>query len=375
MADTPTPAPHGPLATDEAEEYNPSIEDLARVAQVEYAFSTGRTLRRPHEPQWFINHAFDRGNHYVVWSEGRGLVIPPAPSHRQRLAVNLVGALNRVRASKFLRSRPMPITIPATSDVGDRQNARFTTKALEYQARRLRMEQKYGDVVRLAQLMGHGYWWFHWDPTVMCKVKFSDPMTNEAQIEEIQGGDIRLEVDSPWGLLVGDAACHYIGDQPWIVRLKQRPLDEVRARFSETGKYVVGELGKDDALKYEEQVAALNPQGVGGLGLSEGRETLRGSQGESEKTHILVKEYFEHPCPDYPKGRYMVVAGGVLLKNVEALPYGFHDMPNPYPVVDFPDIPRVGQYWITTICEQLVSPQREYNLLRSKLAEHIRLCV
>ncbi len=363
----------------ETPSYTPTPEVQAKIAIVDNAFTRGRTIRRPHEPQWFINHAFDRGNHYVVWAEGRGLTVPPAPSHRVRLTVNLVGPTNRARASKFLRARPVPVVVPATNDIDDRQNARFSSKALDYQTRTQRLEQKYADAVRIAQLMGHGYWWFHWNPNKTAKVRIKDDTTGQSSVELIGGmgveggGDLEVEVDSPWSTLVGDAALHFIGDQPWIVRLKMRPLDEVRARFPEEGQYVSGEASHDDALRYEEQVATLNAQGVGGTGLSEARETRAPETEEGKKTHVLLKEYFEKPCPDYPEGRYLVVANGVLLKDQPSLPYGFSDMANPYPCVDFPDIPKVGQYWATTICEQIIGPQKEYNLLRSKLAEQMRL--
>lgn len=371
MADT--PITQGPLSNPEGAPYTPTVADQAWIAKVEESFTRGRQIRRPHEPQWYVNSAFDRGNHYVVWSSGQGLIVPPAPTHRVRLTVNLVGPINRARISKFLRKRPVPVVIPATSDIDDRQNARFTAQALQYQTRRLRLEQKYGDAARFAQLMGHGYWWFHWDPTVMARVRYTDELTQQSMVEEVQAGDVVVEADSPWSLLVADPAIHYIGDQPWIIRLRMRSLDYVRSRFPVAGKYVSGEASHDDALRYEEQIATLNAQGLGGAGLSEAREARAPENEQGGKTHVLLKEYFERPCPEYPKGRYIVVANGVLLKKQDELPYGFSTMANPYPVVDFPDTPRVGQYWITTICEQLIPVQKEYNLLRSKLAEHLRL--
>jgi hypothetical protein len=70
----------------------------------------------------------------------------------------------------------------------------------------------------------------------------------------------------------------------------------------------------------------------------------------------------------------MVAASNVLLKEQDELPY-FADLQNPYPCVDFVDFEQAGQYWGTTIVEQLIQPQREYNLIRSKLAQHLRLMV
>lgn len=354
--------------------YEPNEKDRKLIKEVEDAFARGRTIRRPHESQWFVNIAFDRGNQYVVWNaQGLGgLTTPEAPRHRIRLVINLIQPTLRARASKFLKGRPVPIVVPATSDIDDRQNARFTSKALEYQTRRCRLEQKYGDAVRHAQLTGHGYWWFNWDPTITARIRTKDPLLQTPIVDEVQGGDVVVESDGPWSLLVGDPACHFIGDQPWIVRVKVRPLTYIRGRFTDTGKFVPGETSQEDALRYEQQVAQLNSQGMGGAGLSEAREA-RGGGETPEKTHAVVREYFEKPCPDYPQGRYIVTAGGVLLKQQDFLPYQFHDLANPYPCVDFPDLAQVGQYWGTTICEQLITPQKEYNLLRSKLAEQLRL--
>jgi len=88
---------------------------------------------------------------------------------------------------------------------------------------------------------------------------------------------------------------------------------------------------------------------------------------------VQVLEYFEKPCPSYPRGRYIVYAGDVEVRHEEELPYGFADLPNPYPVVEFPDLLSATQFWSATLLEQLIDVQREYNLLRSKLAEHLRL--
>lgn len=368
------------------EDYTPSEADRRAIRMVEEAFVRGRQIRRPHEQQWFVNKALERGNHYVVSVEGRtGLSTPPAPSYRVRLTINLISPTLRARASKFLKSRPVAEVVPATGDPEDRQNARFTSRALAYQTRKQRLEAKYGEAVRTAQLTDHGYWWFSWNPDAATRIKVTDPLTKEASIEPISGGtgggDVEVEADGPWSLLVGDGTIPFIGNQPWIVRVKVRTLAYLKGRFPGRGDYVAGEIGKDDALRYEQQIGTLNSQGTGGGGLSESRETPSGAQGSGQeadatnpdKAHALLKEYFERPCPDYPKGRYAVIANGVLLKSQEELPYGFDDMANPYPCVDFLDYPQVGQYWGTTICEQLAQPQREYNLLRSKLAEHLRV--
>jgi hypothetical protein len=88
---------------------------------------------------------------------------------------------------------------------------------------------------------------------------------------------------------------------------------------------------------------------------------------------VLVKEYFERPCDAYPKGRYIVVGGGVVLKEQDELPYFYDFQMNPYPVVDFLDHEQAGQYWGTTIAAQAVPIQREYNDNRTAVRDHNRL--
>jgi hypothetical protein len=82
-----------------------------------------------------------------------------------------------------------------------------------------------------------------------------------------------------------------------------------------------------------------------------------------EATHVVVKELFTKPNGKYPNGRYVVVGGNVLLKQMDELPYEFGGE-NPYPVVEFVDVQMAGQFWPTTIVEQLISLQKEYNLIQ-----------
>jgi hypothetical protein len=48
-------------------------------------------------------------------------------------------------------------------------------------------------------------------------------------------------------------------------------------------------------------------------------------------------------------------------------------MTNPYPFIEFMDMPQVGQFYVGTFIEQLIPLQRGYNMLRDKLETQIRL--
>ena len=43
------------------------------VSAIEEKFNSYRSLRQPFEQTWFINAAFDRGNHYVEYHSGTNM--------------------------------------------------------------------------------------------------------------------------------------------------------------------------------------------------------------------------------------------------------------------------------------------------------------
>lgn len=365
-----------------AASYTPSEADQACLRLVEDRFDVGSQIRRPHEGGWFVVGAMLRGHQEVEWAgrDGR-LVIPPAGRNKSRLNINIILPKFRARMAKFLKNRPVPTVIPATTDLDDRLDARATTKALDYEWRRLRLEQLYGRALRWAGTTDHGYIWLYWDEKAEGKIKITDQAGSE-QVVSAPVGDIAAEVGSPFEVVVADPTITNVGDQPWIIRVKRRPLSYVKARYGERAAGVIpdGEDrgGESAGDRYAQQLSRLaNHTGAGGVALAAapaGDSAAEGRKGSSNP-YVLIKEHFERPCDDYPRGRYHVVGGGVLLKEQDSLPY-FYDFPyNPYPCVDFIDFEQPGQYWGTTIAAQAIPSQRERNLLRNKLTDHFKLQV
>jgi len=361
----------------DAAAYEPSEAEKATVALVEARQDAGRQVRKPHEGQWYVNGAMLRGHQYVEWSSNDSkLVVPPAPRKRIRLAINRIQPKVRARLAKFLKNRPVPVVVPATTDLEDRLDARATTKALDFLWRKLQLERAYARARRWASVTGHGYWWFSWDPRALARVAIPDMFGNQV-VRTLPVGDVCVEVGSPFEVVVADPTLSDIGQQPWIVRSKRRPLSYIEERYKEKAQFVIPE-GDDSAAegvgdRYAQQLGRLASHG-GQSGQAFTPATDSNSARRPAEQWVTVHEYFERPCGKYPKGRHVVIAGGVLLKEQHELPF-FADMVNPYPCVDFVDFEQAGQYWGTTIVEQLVGPQREYNLIRSKLAEHLRLMV
>jgi len=349
--------------------YLPSPKDQEKVADTEQKFERWKSDRVPHEAQWFLNAAYLRGNQTVEVSSVTGQLVAGVGNlrHIPQATINLVLAKTRSRLTKFLRDRPIPTARPASADIKDEMDARMTTLALAYQWQHLALESRYQQARQWAFVCGHGYWWYHWNPQATARLGVQDE-TGRLVPQEAQLGDIVVEVGSAFEVLVADPTAAAIGDQPEIMRVKMRPVADLRQRYQK-GKHVAPESSQDGVARYERQVGALATSP-----LAAGRGILfdRGSSSEGPDTHALVKEHFIAPCADYPKGAYRVVANGVLLVDDEELPYGFDDLANPYPVTDFVDLALVGQYWGPTMIEQILPIQRTFNELNTQIEQHLR---
>jgi len=57
---------------------------------------------------------------------------------------------------------------------------------LDYLWRTLKLEAKYRDATQWAAIASKGFWWFHWDPSKIGRVKVQDPMSGMSRYEDAQ---------------------------------------------------------------------------------------------------------------------------------------------------------------------------------------------
>lgn len=349
--------------------YEPTEEQIELISDVDRKFEKWRKNRQPHEGEWYVNGAMVRGQQYTQFSTvDQRIATPAAPAHRVRLVINRIFPKLKARRAKYLKNRPQPVVVPASGEHQDQLDARMTTKALAYQHDRLILERKYREALGWAEITGKGYWWFYWDPALTGRVRIPGENGMPDQVQEAILGDICIEVGSPFEMLVADPAQHSLGLQPEIMRVKLREVDEVKARYPEFAEVIEADAGDTTSFQYEQRLGELSSTGTFG-----GSGSIEDKSSKSRPSLVLMKELFIRPSARFPKGAYRLVAGKVLLIAREELPYGFWDMQNPYPVVEFTDVEAVGQYWNTTLVAQLIPIQREYNLVRSKIAEQLRV--
>ena len=321
-----------------------------------------RDARRVHEPEWFICTAMYRGNHDVEWDSRSGrLKVNSVPAHRSRMKSNKFQAKIRARVAKFVKNRPKPIVVPATTEYQDYMNAKASQKVLDYIWRKSKLEEKFKRSMTLKSLQSMALWWFYWDPKKVAKVQVVDPESGMKQFVDQEVGDVCVEVGSPFELLVSDQGVNDIGQQPEIMRIRMQKVVDMQARYPEFAEEITESGDAENFFNYENQIAGLN------------QHTFSSDLGKKRDGEVLVTEHFIRPSSERPKGEYRVLCGNVCVKKMDELPYGFHDMANPYPVEVFKDVDIPGQFWSTTIAAQLIDLQKERNLLRRKEQENIKV--
>lgn len=336
-------------------------------AEVDRDYESWRTPRRQHELQWFINAAYRRGKH-TSEALHTGLDSLTTVNRRRKNIANKLWAKARARFAKFVKTRPKPIVVPFTHERKDRLDARMTERALDYLYERDEQEQKYIDVVQWAGDTGKAYWCLHWNPKRTATVQIENPILQTKQMVDSEEGDIETEVESAFGILVPDLRLAHLWEQPKVMRVRVLEVNEARSRYPEFADRIKADSHLGSPFEFERQIAHLSGNEAGALASMH-------SDTKGEHKGVLVKEEYWKPNAKFPKGRQIVSMNKFAVKVVDELPHRFYDMVNPYPFVEFADMPSVGQFYTTTFIEHLIPLQRGYNMLRDKLETQIRMNV
>ena len=166
--------------------YAPTDDEAALIKDVEGKFDRWKQDRRPHEIQWFLNGANLCGQQNVEYDRiSQQIFVPNAPTHRQRLIANKIFPKYRTRLAKFLKGRPQPLVVPASTDREDKLNARATQKVIDYLWRKLSLEIRYKQALEWSAICGKSFWWYNWNASAKARLKINGafgPSIQEAEV-------------------------------------------------------------------------------------------------------------------------------------------------------------------------------------------------
>lgn len=252
----------------------------------------GRSRMRDDAPVRNECWEFFRGNHYVYRDKSQRLVEQGVtkgskPDWRVRTVRNLLVDVARHEVSAATSRVPSYEVTPSTTDDEDIQAARTAERVALFGHDKWGIRKVTIDTVTHAVVADEGFAWPYFDNTV-------PPFISDDGIGE---GEIRVEVLGA-NEVFWEPGCRFENSRWWCVE-RARPVDEV----VKSPGFLGGKLAAD----------------------AQTSEVLGRHKTTSDVEMVLVSDYLERPCPDYPMGRRLTFANGRLIFPEEPYPLQTRD--------------------------------------------------
>lgn len=307
--------------------------------------------RAANEAIWMTNIAYMMGfdqlsfdastRRYVPMNQA----LPYLPKGRVHENILLPMAQNRV--ARLCKVPPRFDTIPNSPSEEDKEAALLSLDVLTDHWHREGINRKRIPMMMWMQECGHAYLKVSFDGSA------GEPM-EDPETGEITGhkGKLRIDVVSAFEVYPDPLAKDLNEEEcGHVIHIKVRPIDYFVQNY-ERGYLVTPEEVTNMSLQYEARVNTINVYGPGaGMDMN-----------QLGKNTAIEKAYYERPSSKHPKGRHIIVAHGVLLKDGE-LPVEM------YPLVKFDDIVVGGKYYPESCVTHARPLQDQYNVVLSRRAE------
>lgn len=339
-------APEGKTGA-EIKSFRESKEGKELAGWIKEKFTRCSTLRFKEERQWNLNLAFYNGNQWVEMlpmnapMNAGQLSMPKAITaggkSRERQTINRIKPIIRTEMAKFISNRPGASVIPATDEDEDILAAKAGEKVWESTSNRRLLQDEFIDAVFWMCVTGNGFIKTTWNENI----KDTDADTP---------GDIDYGSVDPYKLFFPDLKIKDIQAQPFIIHAYAKPVEWLEMTYK-------------DAL----QGARVTPSCNEAASITE--QSYARPRGTDEKgfDSAMLMELWVKPgnCPLLPNGGMVIMVGDIIVDYYdEGLPYD-HEM---YPFSHLHHI-KTERFYRASIIEDLIDLQRDYNKLRSQIAE------
>lgn len=324
-------------------EDNPSFADLEAqlnfqkqhdkiVAWAKQQFRTIREARSQTERQWYYNLAFFFGRQYVqtirpgTVNTSTRLYTPPAPYYRSRPVINRIRATIRTELAQLTGNKPNASVVPASAEDRDM----YAAMAGEQIWENFYTDKKVRAVIRRAM------WW-----TLTCGTGYIKAYW------DFQKEDVCFTHETPFHILVPDLREEELENQPFVIHAQTRSQEYVQMMYKLDQRINKGEADAVDIL----EESYLN---------------MIGTQNTTKQQSVLILEVWVKPgcVPMFPEGAYFTVIGDRIVQDQTGWPFAH----GKFPFAKFDHIPG-GKYYSTSLIEDLIPLQKEYNRTRGQIIE------
>lgn len=326
--------------------FRESKEGRELVAWIKSKYERAKGLRFKEEKQWNLNLAFYNGNQWVELipfndaSNPGGLAVPrsvTAQRGRERQTINRIKSIIRTEMSKFISQRPGASVVPSTDEDEDILAAQAGKRVWESTSERRELSEEWIDAVFWTCITGNGFIKTTWDPTVVDK-------------DSDVSGDVTYGSVDPFKIFVPDLKIKNLQDQPFVIHAYAKSKEYLEQHYADVlqGQSLTGSCYESDEIS---EANYSRPRGT------------------AEKAYdaCMLYEIWVRPGQSklLPNGGMAVMIDDILVEAyTDGMPYD-HGM---FPFAHLHHI-KTERFYRASIIEDLIDLQRDYNKLRSQIAE------
>ena len=315
------------------------LKEFSDWIRAEYKKSKG--ARQAFERQWYLNMAFYQGRQWVAYAPqnaglGNKLVVPPAPPYRVRSTTNRVRSVIRTEMSRLTSNKPNASVVPASSEDEDLFAAQAGEQVWESIYANHHLPTIFKRAIFWTVICGTGYIKVWWDKNAVQRLPSG----------ETQKGDIKYAPVTPFHIFVPDLTEEEIENQPFVINAYTKSVDWCKQAYGEDFKPSV--ISTNELMDN----AFLN---------------LRAAGNNAKPDSVLVLEVWlksgAHKM--FPQGGYATLVDNKIVAIHKDGPLFQH---TEYPFIKFDHIPT-GGFYASSVIEDVIPIQREYNRTRSQIIE------
>lgn len=290
----------------------------------------------------------------------------------------------------LIKNKPRSTIHPNTYEYKDKNAAKIGNLVLE--ANWVRLKEQYNYETAAANLVAYGtvFKKSYWDTSSLNLVKIpkmkevpitdpttgevvgtdqiqeTDPLTNDVLYDELPLGEINTTVLEPYRLALDPLAMH-LHDARWVMEYSIQPISWIKEVYDReedgyTGLADTVEEDKDlnGSMRRWFQLRTTSGLKTNASTMIEGTAT----SDQMVENCAVVKEYYERPSAEYPKGRQIVVAGLVCVYAGPS-PYEGPEMGDwhPYSECRWEIVP--GRFWGKSPLDDACEIQKQVNSIDS----------
>ncbi len=380
---------------------NPSNLDLSDVQSEDHSklvdkinsfYTADASAKSQMSYHWERNHLMLDGRQWIVYSGDRQwqkLKVQKANEYIPRPVTNYMWSAYQTLKSYVIKDKPRSSIWPNTQLNKDKTAAKIGKLCLEANWERLKEQANYE--VAACNLVTYGtvFKKDYWDVSSLTMVRVPkmtqvpindpmtgqpvgstdkpelDPVTGEQLYEELPLGDVNTCIVEPFRMTLDPLALN-LHEAKWLMECSVQPLSWIVETYSreEPGYTGLADKVKEDKTLNTSLERWYKLRTSSGLkGMTGGTDSGSAGDGMVENSAV-VKEYYEAPSKNYPKGRMVVVAGDQCLY-ADRSPYEGPEKGDwhPYSECRWELVP--GRYWGKSPLDEIAEINKQINSIDS----------